>query len=156
MILTSPSFGMLKIQFWFVSIAVMVITTGLIVQPTSAHSRNKARVGISFSFGNFGFSHWNHRHHYPFYYPIWSSVTWPYFYNYRYRTYRNSTDAIAKNYVYIEKPKTSSLKQYRIKNKSKVVTKRYPRGYWYYCDSSKQFYPKITTCSTPWKKVLPE
>jgi hypothetical protein len=63
-------------------------------------------------------------------YPYW----WPYpppFYEY---------PPVQEPVVYIEQPAPT----------------RMPEVYWYYCDSSKAYYPTVQTCPGPWTKVPPQ
>lgn len=30
-----------------------------------------------------------------------------------------------------------------------------PQAYWYYCSSTKAYYPSVQTCTEPWVKVPP-
>jgi hypothetical protein len=67
---------------------------------------------------------------YPYYYP--------YYYPYPYTVYAPApAPVIVEQPVYTQQPAAA------------------PEGYWYYCESSKAYYPNVPMCTEAWIKVPP-
>ena len=65
---------------------------------------------------------------YPYYYP--------YYYPYPYTVYAPAP-VIVEQPVYTQQPAAA------------------PEGYWYYCESSKAYYPSVPICAEAWIKIPP-
>jgi hypothetical protein len=39
--------------------------------------------------------------------------------------------------------------------KERLDSGGYPQGYWYYCESAKEYYPTVQQCPEDWIKVPP-
>ncbi len=109
--------------------------------PARHHSHSRVQFGIGIGTG---FYPGYYAGPYPGYYPGFSSGYWggsPYssFY-YSAPIYTSPPVVIQQSPpVYIEKPPPQEL----------------AAGYWYYCASSKSYYPYVNDCPEPWQRVSP-
>ncbi len=84
--------------------------------------------------------HWHDDSHFrvfisPYWTPYWGSVYYPPYY---YRPYYYAYPQPPQTYIEQEAP-ASPASNY----------------YWYYCPTSKAYYPYVKRCSVPWQKVVP-
>ncbi|PYM24278.1 MAG: hypothetical protein DMD78_09610 [Candidatus Rokuibacteriota bacterium] len=80
--------------------------------------------------------------YYPYYpyYPYW-------YYPPPYYTYSPPPVVVQEPPVYVQQPQQSSV--------TVAPAPSAPEAYWYYCPSSRGYYPSVQTCPETWVKVPP-
>ena len=96
----------------------------------SGHHHGGTRVFIGFG---------GYYPYYP-YYPYW-------YYPPPYYTYSPPPVVVQEPPVYVQQPQQSSV--------TAAPAPSAPEAYWYYCASSRGYYPSVQTCAEPWVKVPP-
>jgi hypothetical protein len=98
--------------------------------PSHDHGHSSVVVGGAYWWG-WPYPYWD----YPYYppYPYYPYYPYPPYYPY-YPSYRYSAPAVTEPPVYVEQARP---------------------GYWYYCASAREYYPKAAKCPQPWIPVAP-
>jgi hypothetical protein len=96
-----------------------------------------------------GRHHRHHHHGHRVFFSVgpsfwWGAYPYPYYYYPRpYYVYTPPTVVVQEPPVYVQQSTTPA-------------TPATPaEGYWYYCPSSSEYYPRVATCSEAWIKVPP-
>ena len=106
--------------------------------PAPGGSRPRHDHGVVVGFGTYWwgwpYSYWDPYYPYYPYYPFYPFYPYyPYARSYPYYTY--SAPAVVEPPVYVEQARP---------------------GYWYYCASAREYYPKAAKCPEPWIPVAPK
>lgn len=79
--------------------------------------------------------------------PYWGPYPYPYYYYPPpYYTYSPPPVVVQEPPVYVQQPQQHSTVQ---------PAPAAPEAFWYYCPSSRGYYPSVQTCPEPWVKVPP-
>ena len=79
----------------------------------------------------------------------WGPYPYPYYYYPPpYYTYSPPPVVVQEPPVYVQQPQQATVQP-------APAAPATPEAYWYYCASSREYYPKVGTCAEPWIKVPP-
>jgi hypothetical protein len=115
----------------------------LLAAPSEAtgrrYSRSGSRVFVGVGVGPYwGYPYWGYPYRwYPYYYPYYYP---PYYYT-------PPTVIVQEPPVYIQQQPAAPG--------APAPSEGPAEGYWHYCPSAKEYYPKAPTCPEPWIKVPP-
>ena len=109
-----------------VLVAVLVALGGILSSQPAEAGHTRVTVGVGFGFG----------------YPFWGPYPWyappPYYY------YPAPVVVRAEPVTYVEQGSSQP---------APAVQSR--AGWWYYCESSKGYYPYVKECPSGWRRVAP-
>ena len=111
------------------ALALLVALAGVLAsEPAVAHGRARVTVGVGFGYPYWGLG------------PYWG----PWYYPPSYYYYPSPAVVVREPVTYIEQggPATSA-------------PRAQDSGWWYYCESSRGYYPYVKECPAGWQRVPP-
>lgn len=112
-----------------IALGVLIALAGVFVSgPADAHGRGRVSIGVGFGFGPYWGPYWG---------PWWYAPP-PYYY---YPYYPAPVYVPAQPTTYIEQGASAPAAD--------------AGGWWYYCDSSRGYYPYVKECPGGWQRVPP-
>jgi hypothetical protein len=89
-------------------------------------------------------------------YPYYGYYPYPYwYYPPPYYVYSPPPVVVQEPPVYVQQPQPQTYVQQAPAQTTPPAPSGTPEAYWYYCPSSRGYYPSVQTCPEPWVKVPP-